>query len=141
MRDDTFTKRAKAAYDFPRCSPVSWKRQRTLEFQVEKRGINRRAFPRWTAPFEVRYTVSKGKAMDGKPLEIGEGGLSFVAADPIQRETEMVVEYKLSASDSSDWVRVKSVVRHSDGNTTGVEFLNLRRADRLKIIDFVSAVK
>jgi hypothetical protein len=107
----------------------------------EKRSINRRAFPRWPAPYEVRYGIGKGKLQDGKGVEIGEGGLSFVAAEPIQRETEMVIEYRLTGSEPADWVRVKSVVRHSDGNTTGVEFLNLRRADRLKIVDFVSAVK
>lgn len=107
---------------------------------MQKRAINRRAFPRWPAPYEVRYLVGKSPLTEGKALEIGEGGLSFVAPEPIQRETELMVEYRLSA-EAADWVRVKSIVRHSDGNNVGVEFLNLRRADRLKIVDFVSAVK
>ena len=107
----------------------------------DKRSINRRAFPRWPAPYEVRYGLGKDKLKEGKGVEIGEGGLSFVGAEPIQLESELLIEYRLSGSEPAEWVRVKSIVRHSHGNTTGVEFLNLRRADRLKIVDFVSAVK
>lgn len=131
----TFTKSLSRAYDVPRMTG------RLKSSVADKRSINRRAFPRWPAPYEVRYGLGKDKLIDGKGVEIGEGGLSFVAAEPVQRETEMIVEYRLSGSTPAEWVRVKSIVRHSDGNTTGVEFLNLRRADRLKIVDFVSAVK
>jgi hypothetical protein len=106
----------------------------------DKRGANRRAFPRWRAPIEVKYQVAKEQLI-GTPVEIGEGGLSFIGHEPIQRETELTVEYRLIAEGiEPEWVKVKSIVRHSDGKITGVEFLNLRRADRLKIVDFVMAM-
>ena len=100
----------------------------------DRRASNRRAFPRWSADFSVRYNDG-GNFLDGKPVEIGEGGLSFVGAKPFPLGTNMEVEFRLG--DAPDWVRIKGVVRHSDGNTTGIEFLNLRRADRLKLVDFM----
>lgn len=100
----------------------------------ERRRANRRAFPRWAADFQVRYGQGK-KLADGAPREIGEGGLSFEAAEPIPLETELDIEYKIPGG---QWVRLKAVVRHSQGTLIGVEFLNLRMHDRLAIVEHVS---
>jgi len=107
--------------------------------RVDRRiSSNRRAFPRWSAEFEVRYAAGK-KMLEGKPIEIGEGGLSFFANEPIPLETELTIEFRLGGE--TDWVKTKSVVRHSDQNQVGAEFLNLRRADRLRIVDFITEKK
>jgi PilZ domain len=112
----------------------------------ERGGTNRRAFPRWTARFELR--VGTGKEMKAaEVIEIGEGGLSFYSAEPIAPESEINIEYRLDLEESArpgkgdGWVRVKSVVRHARDGKIGVEFLNLRMSNRLQILDFITALK
>ena len=116
------------------------RRQQPGSSDAERRRSNRRAFPRWTSAFEVRYGTGR-ESTEGKPLEIGEGGLSFVAEKSIPLETELNVQFRLAcdAHDEKGWIKVKAIVRHSAGETLGVEFLNLLRADRLKIMDFTTA--
>ena len=53
-------------------------RKAPVEVPEDHRKGNRRAFPRWKMDFEVRYQVND-KWLDGKPCEIGEGGLSLFA--------------------------------------------------------------
>lgn len=105
----------------------------------QKRAGNRRAYPRFSAMFEVRYAENKDPMQTGKPLEISEGGLSFDTTDLLPLETAVNVEFKLDGA--KEWVKVKGVVRHSKGKQLGVEFLNLRISDRLKIVDLMAANK
>ena len=105
-----------------------------------QRSSNRRAFPRWEAPFDIRYGTGK-ELTDGQPVEIGEGGVSFRCQAPLPVETEVNLEYRLREAEGARWVKVKAVVRHHKGDAMGVEFLNLRMAERLRIVDFVSAKK
>src|SRR6266481_774169 len=88
----------------------------------QKRVGNRRAYPRFSAMFEVRYAENKDPMQPGKPMEISEGGLSFETQDLLPLETQVNVEFKLSGA--KDWVKVKGVVRHSKDKQLGVEFLN-----------------
>jgi len=113
-------------------------RKSPVEVPEDHRKGNRRAFPRWKMDFEVRYQIND-KWLDGKPCEIGEGGLSLLAEKLVPLESEIFVQYRLGGKDSKDgWIVVKSVVRHAQDKSLGVEFLNLRRHDRLKILDFVN---
>jgi c-di-GMP-binding flagellar brake protein YcgR len=121
--------------------PMSDRRQtedrRTAERATarERRGRNRRAFPRWPAEFEVRYK-HKSQVYNGVPIDIGENGLSMEVDQPPPLGQEIDLEYRLL--DSGDqFVHVKVMVKHIEDNRCGVEFLNLRRADRLKIVDYV----
>jgi|tagenome__1003787_1003787.scaffolds.fasta_scaffold20633009_2 hypothetical protein len=118
------------------------RRKRALPGSYEKkRSTNRRAFPRWMAPFEVRVVQDK-QTLSCEPLEIGEGGMSFACNGTFEKETNIVIEFRLVGSSApTDWVRVKVQVRHVDFGKIGVEFLNLRMADRLRLLDHVSAVK
>ena len=80
--------------------------------------------------------------MAGQPLEIGEGGLSLLVEKLFPLGSDVNIQYRLGGNDSQeDWVTVRSIVRHAVGKNLGVEFLNLRRQDRLKIVDFVNAAK
>lgn len=100
-----------------------------------KRSSNRRAFPRWPGEFEVRGSVNK-KTFEGVPHEISEGGLSFSVDMDMVPGTLLDLEYRLLA-DPDKWTKVRAVVRHNRENRVGVEFLNLKLADRLKIVDYV----
>ncbi len=105
--------------------------------QPERRHLNRRAFPRWELPFEVRY--GKGtELVPGQGVEISESGMAFTGDLPFNVGDELDVRYRLNPEE--EWVRVKVMVRHIEGNIVfGVEFLNLRLPDRLNILDYVSA--
>lgn len=107
--------------------------------QPERRSKNRRAFPRWEAPFEVRYGAG-GDMSVGQGVEIGEGGMAFTGDRMYELDTELDIRYRLHPEE--EWVKVKAVVRHLEGKILfGVEFLNLRLPDRLNIVDSVSEKK
>ena len=118
------------------------RRRRAIPGNYEKkRSTNRRAFPRWVAPFEVRVLNGK-ETISCEPIELGEGGLSFACNSTFEKESDINIEFRLvGATAPSDWIRVRAQVRHIDFGKIGVEFLNLRMADRLRVLDHVSAVK
>ena len=106
--------------------------------QDDRTSNNRRAFPRWPLPFDLLY----GKGTERRsvePLEIGEGGLSFRTNSEVQLESEVHIEFRLGPE--QEWVHVKGIIRHVEEKKIGVEFLNLRMADRLRIVDFMSQKK
>lgn len=113
------------------------RRRKHAPRQPERRNTNRRAFPRWETPFEVRY--GRGNTLaNGQGIEISESGMAFTGDMPYDLGAELDVRYRLNPEE--DWVRVRAVVRHIEGNMVfGVEFLNLRLPDRLNILDYVSA--
>lgn len=102
----------------------------------DDRAVNRRAFPRWFIPFEVR--LGTGGFLDSaEALEIGEGGMSFRSRKILPIESIVDIEFRLHPSD--EWTKVKVMVRYSGAGKLGVEFLNLRLVDRVRIVDCVSA--
>jgi hypothetical protein len=121
-------------------------RKKPPSFVKERNDQNRRAFPRWAARFEMRFGTSTRLAT-AEVIEIGQGGMSFYSDEPLALECEINIEYRLDGNDldlprpGNDWVRLKAVVRHVHGGKIGVEFLNLRRNDRLGILDFIAAAK
>jgi hypothetical protein len=117
--------------------PVIDRRQRETSDVPEERRTsrNRRAFPRWPAEFQVRFYVD-GRLYNAQPVEIGETGLSMFVEEDLQFEREFDLEFRLLDL-MPDWVRVKATLKHATAHRCGVEFLNLRRADRLKIIDYI----
>lgn len=98
--------------------------------------MNRRAFPRLTLPHEIRFGQAR-EMVAAEPLEIGEGGLSFSSDMALPLESLSNVEFRLQPGD--EWIKVRCVVRHSNKEKLGLEFLNLRMSDRLKIVDFMMA--
>jgi hypothetical protein len=82
---------------------------------------------------------------EAEPIEIGEGGLSFYSEEALQKESEINIEYRLTTAAAlakgDGWVRLRAVVRHLQDGKVGVEFLNLRLSDRLKIVDFITVAK
>jgi hypothetical protein len=97
---------------------------------------NRRAFPRFSTRFAV-CLVTDRVTVPAEPVELSEAGLSCRSTEKFEVGERITVEFKLE--DAAEWIRVKCAVRHADKGHTGVEFLNLRRHDRLKIIDVIAA--
>ena len=115
------------------------RRKKNEQVQPERRAKNRRAFPRWETPFEVRYGVGPDLS-PGLGVEVGEGGMAFTGDRMYDVGTELDIRYRLQPEE--EWVKVKAVVRHIEGKILfGVEFLNLRLPDRLNIVDSVSDKK
>ena len=98
--------------------------------------MNRRAFPRWPMPYDLLYGRARERR-SAEPLEIGEGGLSFSTSSDLPLNTEINVEFRFGPQ--QEWIHVRCVVRHVDNQKICVEFINLRLADRLRIVDFMSA--
>lgn len=97
---------------------------------------NRRAFPRWQASVELRLV--RGKSVIAVAAEeISEGGLSFRSPEALAVEDILDLEFRLDGSEG--WTRVRCAVRHISGDRVGVEFLTLKRADRLRIVDLLAA--
>ena len=120
---------------------MSHSKKVAIEVPEDHRKGNRRAFPRWKADFEVRYGMGS-EMMDGIPNEIGEGGIALTVEKLYPIESEVNIQYRLGGNDSKDgWITVKSIVRHAVNKSLGVEFLNLRRHDRLRILDFINGKK
>ncbi len=116
--------------------PVTDRRHSLQAYKPERRSQNRRAFPRWETPFEVRYGVGKD-LVPGQGVEIGEAGMAFTGDRTYEPGEEIDVRYRLNPEE--DWVKVKAVIRHLQNRLLfGVEFLNLRLPDRLNILDYVS---
>ena len=115
------------------------RRKRHESGHQERRAKNRRAFPRWESPFEVRYGVENDLSQ-GLGVEVGEGGMAFTGDRMYDIGTELNVRYRLEPEE--EWVKVKAVVRHIEGKILfGVEFLNLRLPDRLNIVDHLGEKK
>jgi hypothetical protein len=84
----------------------------------------------------VRYGDGGG-TRDARGYQIGQAGLSFWAEEPLDLDREIEVAYRLAPDD--DWTQVKALVRNCCQGRVGAEFLNIRRADRLRILDFIVA--
>lgn len=103
---------------------------------TEHHSMNRRAFPRWPVPYDLLYGKGRERR-SAEPLEVGEGGLSFRTSSEVVIGSEIAIEFRFGPD--TEWMYVKAIIRHVDGTKVGVEFLNLRMADRLRIVDFISA--
>lgn len=98
--------------------------------------MNRRAFPRWPVPYDLIYGRVQERR-SAEPLEIGEGGLSFRTSSEVKVGSEIYVEFRFGPEE--EWINVLCTVHYVEDKKVGVEFLNLRTADRLRIIDFITA--
>jgi hypothetical protein len=93
----------------------------------------RRAFPRWPAPFTVVCRDASGAATC-RATDISESGIAFTGEKDYPMGAEIDVEYRLNPNHRP--IQVRAVVRTKWGDRTGVEFLNLTVWDRLRILEF-----
>ena len=93
----------------------------------------RRVFPRWLVDMPVRYRRGWSWS-NGRTREISEGGLSVVGPSP-PLGSEIEVEFGASG----DPLRLPAVIKYRLASHFGVQFLRVRRADRLSLSEILGA--
>ena len=96
----------------------------------------RRAFPRWRVEFGVLHGIQHDLTASSG-VEISEAGFVFRSRHSYQVGDEIDVQILLDPINSDDWIVAKCVVRRIDQDRVAVEFCSLKRADRVKLVDFI----
>lgn len=100
----------------------------------DRSGRERRAFPRWQAAFPVLHGNGEEFQM-GAAVDLSEEGLCFLG--PCGYALDSVVHIQMQVGPTpADWIRVRALVHRSDLARTAVQFLDLSRADRLRLLDW-----
>lgn len=90
----------------------------------------RRAFPRWPVALTCQTNARKG-SFPGVIREITESGMGLLSAYDSAVGEELTVAWRIESG--TEPLHVDCVVRNSRPDRTGVEFLNLKMKDRLRI--------
>ena len=98
-------------------------------------GAERRAHPRFHAPVMVRYGPAAAST-SGYAYDISEGGLGFAGDEPQPIGCELRIRFKWD-SPMGEWFDARVVVRHTDGNKMGVQFLDLRESVKIKLVEMI----
>lgn len=97
----------------------------------------RRAFPRWHAAFPVLH--GDGEQFElGAAVDLSEDGLCFAGDCHYAQDSVVTLQMQVGAS-AGDWIRVRAVVQRAEPLRTAVQFLDLSRADRLRLLDWYHA--
>lgn len=97
----------------------------------------RRAFPRWQAAFPVLYGDGDQFRL-GAAVDLSEDGLCFAGECDLMKDGIVSLQMQVGSS-PSDWIRVRALVRRVEPLRTAVQFLDLGRADRLRMIEWYHA--
>lgn len=99
------------------------------------RGAERRAFPRFPAPVLVRYGTST-PSHSGYASDISEGGIGFNCEEAEPLGAEIRIRFKWD-SPLGEWFDARAVVRHSEPNRMGVQFLDLNESVKIKLVEMI----
>lgn len=91
----------------------------------------KRAFPRWKIHLPVLYGVGAPTAL-GTVIDLNDEGLGFRCERQYRVDTVLDMELQLDEAA----IPVKAVVRRCLDGVVGVQFLNLSRSKRLRVIDY-----
>lgn len=94
----------------------------------------RRAFPRWQAAFPVLHGNGDEFRM-GAAVDLSEDGLRFVGFCDYGKDAVIHLHMQVGPA-PSDWMRVRGIVQRCEGSHTAVQFLDLSRADRLRLLEW-----
>src|SRR5437667_5048488 len=103
--------------------------------QETSTGADRRAYPRFHAPVMVRYGAAAAST-SGYAYDISEGGIGFAGDEPQPIGSELRVRFKWD-SPMGEWYDARVVVRHTDGNKMGVQFLDLKESIKIKLVEMI----
>jgi hypothetical protein len=81
----------------------------------------RRRNPRTEAQFEVRYGIGR-RLFEGQGCNYSAGGLAFTGPRQFPAGAELELRYR--SKPQAEWIHVRALVRHRDGEVMGVEFLS-----------------
>ena len=92
-----------------------------------------RAFPRWPTDLEVRYGTQE--LVSGRAMDISEGGIGFTGTVnyPVGSDIEICFRHKAPVG----WFKARGVVRHSDSERMGAQFVGLGLFDRTRILEMI----
>lgn len=96
----------------------------------------RRAFPRWSVALTCQTNARKG-SFPGVIREITENGMGLVSAYDSAVGEEFTVAWRVESG--LEPLHVDCVVRNTSPDRTGVEFLNVKLRDRLRIARMIGA--
>lgn len=92
-----------------------------------------RAYPRWPADLEVRYGAQE--LASGRAMDISEGGIGFIGA--VKYPVGSDIEICFRQSSPVGWFKARAVVRHSDQERMGAQFVGLGLFDRTRIQEMI----
>ena len=96
----------------------------------------RRAFPRWRVEFGVLHGIQRNLTASSG-TELSEAGLVFRSRHCYQVGDEIDVQILLDPNNPDDWIVAKCAVRRVDSDKVAAEFCAIKKADRLKLVDFI----
>ena len=88
-----------------------------------------RAFPRWLSRFPVLHGQVVPTAF-GLATDINDDGMCVETSSVYEEGTVIVVEIRIPGGP----IQVKARVRYSNSRTTGLQFLNLTRDQRMVLL-------
>jgi c-di-GMP-binding flagellar brake protein YcgR len=101
-------------------------------------GADRRATPRATAQFEVRYSAKGEETYDAKTCDISATGIGLIGPKQYPAGTELELRFRSPLhADKGDLISMRAKVRHSTPNRMGLEFVNVPTSDHLRIRDMI----
>ena len=104
---------------------------------TDRSGRERRAFPRWRAAFPVLH--GEGEQFElGAAMDLSEDGLCFAGDCPYTQDSVISLQMQVGPT-AGDWIRVRAIVQRAEPLRTAVQFLDLSRADRLRLLDWYHA--
>lgn len=97
-----------------------------------------RKHPRLSLTAQV-VNLSSGETGSGEVLDISVGGLLVLARGGFQRETEVMVRFKLP---NGQLIEALGVVRHSNpAGQVGIKFVLIEEAQQKEVADYVEEVR
>lgn len=104
------------------------------EFERFIRSEERRAFQRWPVSLPALCTSKRG-VEDCTVVDLSEAGVALRVACTFRNGTEVVVDCTLEGEAR---IHVRGIVRRVKGKIVAVQYRGISRADRVKILDFIS---
>lgn len=101
---------------------------------------NRRRWPRF--PMEMRVELFAGQRevkAYGRAVDLSEGGLSVLTVDKLKIGEQFTIAFTIPQTNQP--FRMECVVRTQEGYRYGLEFLNVRQADRKELAEFGRILK
>lgn len=92
-----------------------------------------RAHPRWPISLELRYGAQE--MAEGRAMDISEAGIGFTGAVAYPVGSDIEIAFRQGAP--VEWFKARGVVRHSEQQRMGAEFVGIGMLDRTRILEMI----
>lgn len=101
---------------------------------------NRRRWSRFSMEMRVElYPGQRDPRIYGRAVDLSEGGLSILTVDELKLGETIPIAFTIPQT--NQLFRFECVVRTHDGYKYGLEFLNVKQADRKELAEFGRIMK